>query len=113
MHHKYQEKGLEIIGLCYENGQTIERIKERINRLIKRYNANYTFILAGAANLEAVTTHFNMLNHIMSFPTTIFIGKDGYIKKIHTGFNGPGTGSYYENYTNETELFIQKLLNTH
>jgi thiol-disulfide isomerase/thioredoxin len=112
MYQKYKYKGLEIIGLCYENGQTIDSQKERINRVIKQFNATYPFVLAGSAKLESVAIHFNMLNHIMSFPTTIFIGRDGYIKKIHTGFNGPGTGTYYEVYTKETELFLQELLNS-
>jgi len=46
----------------------------------------------------------------MSFPTAIIIGKDGEVKRIHTGFNGPGTGTYYTEYIKETETFIQSLL---
>jgi hypothetical protein len=28
----------------------------------------------------------------------IFIGKDGKVKRIHTGFTGPGTGIYYNQF---------------
>jgi hypothetical protein len=52
-----------------------------------------------------------MLNKIISFPTSILIGKDGLVRKIHTGFNGPGTGKYYEIYTQEAVDLIEKLLN--
>jgi hypothetical protein len=51
-----------------------------------------------------------MLNQVMSFPTAIIIGKDGEVKRIHTGFNGPGTGVYYTEYTKEMDVFIQDLL---
>jgi hypothetical protein len=51
-----------------------------------------------------------MLNQIMAFPTAIFIGKDGDVKRVHTGFNGPGTGVLYDEYVKEMDLFIQHLL---
>ncbi len=43
-------------------------------------------------------------------PTTIFIGKDGKVKKIHTGFNGPGTGEHYERFRKEFDATIEELL---
>jgi hypothetical protein len=67
--------------------------------------------VGGAANKGLASEHFRMLNQIISFPTAIFIGRDGNVKKVHTGFNGPGTGKYYEDYIRETDLFIQELLN--
>ena len=51
-----------------------------------------------------------MLSHIISFPTAIFISRDGQIRKIHTGFSGPGTGEHYLNYMKETELLIESML---
>jgi thiol-disulfide isomerase/thioredoxin len=110
MYGKYHDKGLEIIALCYESGTDISLQKERIETLSKRLNAGYSFMLAGTASKGLASTHFSMLNQVMSFPTAIFIGRDGNVKKIHTGFNGPGTGTYYEDYVKETESFIQELL---
>ena len=51
-----------------------------------------------------------MLNEVISFPTSIFIGKDGSVKRVHTGFNGPGTGSYYIEYEKQTNKLIEELL---
>lgn len=110
LYSKYHDQGLEIIALCYESGTDIAQQKERIETLTKRLNAGYSFILAGTASKGLASTHFSMLNQVMSFPTSIIIGRDGNVKRIHTGFNGPGTGTYYEDYTKETEAFIQKLL---
>ena len=36
-----------------------------------------------------------MLNHVLSYPTSIFIDKTGKVRKIHTGFNGPATGEKF------------------
>ena len=46
----------------------------------------------------------------MSYPTSIFIDRSGKIRKIRTGFYGPGTGNYYTRYTEETTNFVTKLL---
>jgi hypothetical protein len=51
-----------------------------------------------------------MLNRVVAFPTTIFIGKDGKVKKIHTGFSGPGTGIYYERFKEDFNETINELL---
>jgi len=51
------------------------------------------------------------LNHVISFPTTIFIGKDGNVKHIHTGFSGPGTGIYYDQFKDRFNQIVNKLLN--
>ena len=50
-----------------------------------------------------------MLNHVLSYPTTIFIGKKGKVRKIHTGFNGPATGDKFIEFKEEFTSFIDKL----
>ena len=51
-----------------------------------------------------------MLNHVMSYPTSIFIDRKGVIRKIRTGFYGPSNGNYYLRYVEQTNDFISKLL---
>jgi hypothetical protein len=50
-----------------------------------------------------------MLNHVLSYPTTIFIDKKGTVRKIHTGFNGPATGEKYTDFVKEFESFVNEL----
>ena len=38
------------------------------------------------------------------------IDKKGEIRKIHTGFNGPGTGEHYTEFVKETDAFIEALI---
>jgi len=52
-----------------------------------------------------------MLADFKGFPTTIIIDKKGEVRKIHTGFSGPGTGIYYTQFIDEFEKLTDKLLN--
>jgi hypothetical protein len=47
----------------------------------------------------------------MSFPTTIIIDKKGIVRRIHTGFSGPGTGQEYINYKIATEKLLDEISN--
>lgn len=111
LHEKYNSKGLEIISIGYEVGNDFKEHVAKISTLQKRLNLDFTFLVGGTANKDLASEHFKMLNQIISFPTAIIIGKDGEVKKIHTGFNGPGTGQYYLDYTKETDELIEFLLN--
>lgn len=44
-----------------------------------------------------------------AYPTTIFIGRDGLVKRIHSGFEGKATGEY-TSLKAEYEAFIKELL---
>ena len=52
-----------------------------------------------------------MLNHVLSYPTTIFIDKKGNVRKIHTGFNGPATGEKYIEFKKEFNELVTQLNN--
>lgn len=110
LYDKYHSNGLEIISIGYEIGNDFSEHAAKVKKLQERLNLDYQLLVGGAANKNLASEHFNMLNQIISFPTSIFIGKDGQIKKVHTGFNGPGTGQYYIDFVNETTLFVESLL---
>lgn len=110
IYEKYHGQGLEIIAVGYEVGSGFQEQSEKINRLKTKYNLPFQFLVGGAANKGLASEHFKMLNKIISFPTAIYIGRDGTVRKVHTGFNGPGTGEYYTDYIKETEAFIESLL---
>ncbi len=110
LYSKYHERGLEIISIGYETGNSFEDYKENIERLKNSLELNFTFLVGGKASKGLAKEHFSMLNNIISFPTTIFIGRDGEVKRVHTGFSGPGTGEYYTEYVNKTNALIESLL---
>lgn len=111
LYKEYNQQGLEIISVGFEAGSTNEIRMAQLDRLKKHFNINYPVLLGGKADKKIANDVFTSLNHVMSFPTSIFIDKNGDVRKIHTGFNGPGTGSYYTNYVEQTKMFIEELIN--
>ncbi|MEQ8907781.1 MAG: TlpA disulfide reductase family protein [Vicingaceae bacterium] len=110
LHEKYNPSGLEVVAISFERTRSKEQAIKNLNSLQTKTKAPYPFLLAGWNRDTKATDVLPMLNHVMSYPTAIFIDKKGIVRKIHTGFYGPGTGEYYERFTTETEAFIEKLL---
>ena len=110
LYENYHDQGLEIISICYETGNSFDDYVANIKRLQSKLDLNFTFLVGGAANKGLASEHFKMLNEVISFPTSIFIGRDGIVKRVHTGFNGPGTGEYYKEYVEKTNALIESLL---
>lgn len=110
LYENYHDQGLEIISIGYEIGVGFEEFSKKIKLLQERLNLPFTFLVGGAAKKDLASKQFSMLNEVISFPTSIFIGKDGSVKRVHTGFNGPGTGSYYIEYEKQTNKLIEELL---
>lgn len=106
----YHDKGLEIISVGYEATELFDEQARKIRTLKERHDLDFTFLVGGKADKALASKQFAMLNEVISFPTSIYIGRDGQVKRIHTGFNGPGTGSYYTEYVEKTHMLIQQLL---
>ena len=109
-YNTYNEKGLEVIALCFESTSDFTKASKDVMAHKNYFNAGYEFLIAGQGNTKSAAEALPMLNHVMSFPTTIFIDKKGNVRKIYTGFYGPGTGSYYTRYIEQTSSFIEKML---
>lgn len=106
-------KDLEIVALAFEYVKTKEKAFKSIKRLQNSVGIEYPILLAqyGSASKVKAQEKLPMLNHVLSYPTTIFIDKKGKVRKIHTGFNGPATGGKYTEFKAEFEGFVGKLLN--
>lgn len=100
---EHKNEGLEVVALAFEVAKTKEIAFKGIDRLQKRIDIEYPILLAQIGSEDKKLAHekLPMLNHIISFPTTLFIDKTGTVRKIHTGFNGPATGEKYEIFKNE------------
>ena len=107
---KNKTRGVEIIALDYERMDDFGKAKNNIARLQKRLNITYPILFAGTTSAENKKKSLPMLNHIMSFPTTIFIDKKGTVRRIHTGYNGPATGKHYEEFVADFNVFMDTLL---
>lgn len=106
------ERGFEIVALAFEYAKTEEKALKSIQRLRDKLNISYPILLAqfGTSDKVKAQEKLPMLNHVLSYPTSIFIDKTGKVRKIHTGFNGPATGEKFEEFKTEFQGFVGKLL---
>lgn len=107
---KNKDSGVEIIGLAFESKADFDYASNRVKKTKQKLEANYTFLLAGESSKEKASLALPALNQVIAFPTLIYIDKKGKVRHIHTGFNGPGTGVYFENWVEEHNNLIKELL---
>lgn len=107
----HKNNDLEVVGLAFESAKTEEKAFEGINRLENRIGVTYPLLLAqyGSYDKAEAQQKLPMLNHVLSYPTTIFIDKKGAVRKIHTGFNGPATGEKFEEFKRDFDALITQL----
>ena len=113
MYEKYAHQGLQVVPVSFERGTDKQVSFTRINSQAKQMALPYPVYLGSGAESpqKAAAIVFAQLNHVMSFPTLILIGKDGKVKKVWTGFYGPGTGVHYAEHTKEIENSLETELN--
>ncbi|NNC44675.1 MAG: TlpA family protein disulfide reductase [Winogradskyella sp.] len=111
-YNENKNEDLEFVALAFEYAKTEQKAFDRINRLKEKIDISYPILLAqyGSSSKEKAQEKLPMLNHVLSYPTTIFIDKKGNVRKIHTGFNGPATGDKYTEFIEEFETFVDSLL---
>lgn len=110
LYEEYHDDGLEIIGVAFENPENPEKVTATLTQYIHDLSIPYPILYGGKSSKKVAGLAFPMLDQIMAFPTTIFIDKNGEVRKIHTGFDGPGTDEVYDQYKRNTDRFIQTLL---
>ncbi|WP_374948904.1 peroxiredoxin family protein [Mucilaginibacter sp.] len=108
---KYQPKGVEVVGLAYERTTDFTKSQKTLLQLKNRFDIKYPLLITGFTNNKAETAKsLPALTKVVGFPTTIIIDKTGDVRKIHTGFSGPGTGAHYTEFISEFEKLTDDLL---
>lgn len=103
-------RGVEVLGLAFERKPDFNYASERVKKMKEKWGVNYDFVIAGVDDKMKAAEALPQLNKIVAFPTMIFIGKDGKVKHIHTGFEGPGTGAYHERWKQRFNEIVNELL---
>ena len=107
-----KDRAIEFVALDFEYVKTPEAAFKNIRRLKEWVGIEYPVLLAqyGSTNKTKAQEKLPMLNHVLSYPTTIFIDRSGKVRKIHTGFNGPATGKKFTEFKTDFNNFIDELL---
>ena len=110
LYRKYRGRGLEIVGLAYEVSGDTAVDRRQVRRYREKFGIPFTLLLAGINDTEAAAATLPQLQGFTSFPTTIFLGRDGRVRRIHAGFYGPATGAQHARQVQAWEGEVERLL---
>jgi thiol-disulfide isomerase/thioredoxin len=104
------KRGIEVIALAFERSLGEEEARRQLLKVKKKKQVPYLILQAGSTNDDKPADKISGLKNFSSFPTTIFLNKNHEVVKVHSGFSGPGTGPYYEEWKKEFESTVTDLL---
>jgi len=104
---KYRDKGLAIVALNFEEPEQQETLK-RQKAFVQKYGVKYTYLEAGSP--AQMWEKVPQLAHLDTWPATVFIGRDGKVKAVHSGFASPASGAYHAELEREFTTRIEQLL---
>jgi thiol-disulfide isomerase/thioredoxin len=105
-----KDKGIEVVALAFESKPDFDYAVGRLKKHAERFDVPYPQLIAGVSIKEEAAKSLPALKEVLAFPTLIYMDRNHKVRKIHTGFSGPGTGEYYAKWVEEHKLFIDKLL---
>lgn len=111
-YNKNKSRGIEIVSLAYEYSTDKERSIKTLKKFQQRFNVTYPMLITGVTVSDSLRTEKTLpeLTPIKFFPSSVVLDKKGRVRKLDTGFNGPGTGEHYIIYQKEFRETIDKLL---
>jgi thiol-disulfide isomerase/thioredoxin len=93
LYRRYHARGLEIVGLAYEVSGDPAVDAPLVRRYREKFGIPFPLLLAGTNDVDAAAATLPQLTNFTSFPTAIFIGRDGRVRLVHDGFYGPAAGA--------------------
>jgi len=103
-------KDLEVVAIGFERYREKEKAMQALKNYKENFGMDYELLWGGYFDKKEAAKSLPMLNHILSYPTMIFIDRNNKVRRIHTGFSGPAT-STYPAFVSDFESFVEGLLN--
>jgi thiol-disulfide isomerase/thioredoxin len=110
LYRRYHSRGLEMVGLAYEvtgdsaiDGRLVRRFRDK-------FDIPWPLLLAGISDVESAAATLPQLHGFTAFPTTVLLGRDGKVRRVHAGFYGPATGAQHKRLIHQREREIEALL---
>ena len=114
LYKDYRAKGLEILGLMFENDPDPKVSGARVQSFVKRYAVQYPMLFAGtmqpSPSSKTIADALPQLVNFGAYPTTIVLGRDGKVRNVHAGFPSAATGAEHTRHKQEVREMIERLL---
>jgi thiol-disulfide isomerase/thioredoxin len=104
---KYRDKGLAIVALDFEEPEQQGSLA-RVHAFVKQYGVKYPSLIAGAP--AEMWEKVPQLVNLNTWPATVFVGRDGTVRAVHSGFASPASGQFNAQLKKEFTERIEQLL---
>jgi thiol-disulfide isomerase/thioredoxin len=110
LHRRYHSRGLQIVGLAFEATGDTAIDARQVRRYRDKFGIPFPLLLAGLNDNESIAAALPQLRDVTAFPTTVFVGRDGRVRRIYAGFHGLAAGPQHARLVREFETEIERLL---
>jgi thiol-disulfide isomerase/thioredoxin len=110
LYRRYHARGLGMVGLAYEVTGDTAIDARLVRRFRDKFGIPFPLLLAGVSDVESAAATLPQLHGFTAFPTTILLGRDGKIRRVHAGFYGPATGAQHARLIQQWQREIEALL---
>lgn len=107
LYRQYHDQGLEIVALDFEQEDQLKDLS-RLRAFILRYGIEYTYLVAGQPS--QLNEKIPQADNLNAWPTTFFVGRDGLVHGIHTGFTSRASGAFDTDLRNQINSEVVRLL---
>jgi thiol-disulfide isomerase/thioredoxin len=106
LYERYHPAGLEMAAFCFEPGDDTGH--QQLRAFLRRFAITYPTLVAGEPSTlqEAVP----QIENLGAFPSTIYVGKDGRVRTVHTGFPSAGSGEELTRVKREIGELVKEMI---
>ncbi len=110
-YEKNKHKEIAILASSFEANYSKDYGLKRLEVYREVNKIPYELVLGGRLSKTGAAMPFPFMNRIEAFPTLIILDKQGFVRHVHSYFNGPATGTYYQAFDQRFNQIIDSLLN--
>lgn len=108
--YKDKPEDVEVLAVTYEPNYSKEYGLKRINEYTSHLQIPYDVVLGGPLSKSKAALPFPFMKKIQAFPTLVILDKQGFVRYVHSYFNGPATGEKFQEFKKEFSEKIDLLV---
>jgi thiol-disulfide isomerase/thioredoxin len=108
LYQRYHSQGLEMAAFCFESAG--DSSWAPLRAFVRKFNIPYPALLAGEPSGAVLKTAVPQIENLTAYPTTIYVGKDGKVRSVHTGFPSGGSGEELTRVKEEIRATIEHMI---
>ena len=110
LYHERRAQGLEVVYLQFEYFGDFAQAVAANRRFVEEYHIDWPVLIAGISDKDEASRKLPRLGRVFAFPTTLVLDRKGALRDVHSGFEGPATGTHYEEYRRRFTALLDGLL---